>query len=155
MSTVLVTALTRLLRIAVPIMQAPIGSCSCPELAAAVSNAGGLGMMAVSWDTPQDCEEKIRSAQEQTKAPFGINLVPEWNQTQRLKTCLDAGAKIVSLFWGDPIAYLPEIHSAGAKAIVHVGSCDEAKRAADLRTSCYARGSKLEVTSGAEWGASP
>lgn len=113
-------------------MQAPIGSCSCPELAAAVSKAGGLGMLAVSWDTLNGCSEKMRETQQLTEAPFGINLVLEWNQTERLRACLDAGTEIVSLFWGDPEPYLPVIHSAGARAIVQVGSSDEAKRAADL-----------------------
>jgi nitronate monooxygenase len=42
------SAFTRLLGIDVPIVQAPIGPCTCPELAAAVSNAGGLGMLSVT-----------------------------------------------------------------------------------------------------------
>ncbi len=113
-------------------MQAPIGSCSCAELAAAVSNAGGLGMMALSWDPIAACHRKITSTQQLTKSPFGINLVLAWDQTDRLQSCLDAGARIVSLFWGDPKPYLPRIHAAGAKAIVTVGNAEEAKRAADL-----------------------
>lgn len=125
-------SLTELLNIRFPIMQAPIGSCSCPELAAAVSNAGGLGMMALSWDSLENCRRKIASTLLLTKAPFGINLVLEWDQTERLQTCIDAGAPIVSLFWGDAKPYLPRIHGAGAKAIVTAGNAEEAKRAADL-----------------------
>ncbi|HLW77085.1 MAG TPA: nitronate monooxygenase [Bryobacteraceae bacterium] len=127
----LATPFTRLAGVTVPIMQAPIGSCCCPELAAAVSNAGGLGMLALSWNTPQGCERQIRSTQLLTAAPFGVNLVVEWDQMDRLRLCLDAGVKVVSLFWGAPDAYLPSIHSAGGVAIVQIGSVDEAKQAAD------------------------
>lgn len=126
------TRLTGLLKISAPIMQAPIGSCSGPELAAAVSNAGGLGMLALSWDTLEGCRRKIKSTEQLTKAPFGINLVLAWDQSERLETCLEAGASIVSLFWGDAKPYLPAIHSVGAKAIVVVGNAQEAKRASDL-----------------------
>lgn len=132
MSAVIKSRFTELLRVEVPVMQAPIGSCSCPELAAAVSNAGGLGMLALSWHTLDGCGEKTRRTRQLTKAPFGINLVLKWNQTERLRASLDAGAEIVSLFWGDPESYLPIIRSAGARAIIQVGSSDEAKRAADL-----------------------
>jgi NAD(P)H-dependent flavin oxidoreductase YrpB (nitropropane dioxygenase family) len=126
------TPFTSLLHIAVPVMQAPIGGCSCPELAAAVSNAGGLGMLALSWDTPEVCQEKVRRTRELTQAPFGVNFVLEWDQMARLEVCLDAGVKIVSLFWGNPAAYVREIHSSGASTIVHVGSPPEARRAVDL-----------------------
>jgi nitronate monooxygenase len=43
------TALTQLLSIDVPVIQAPIGSAATPELAAAVSNGGGLGMLSITW----------------------------------------------------------------------------------------------------------
>jgi NAD(P)H-dependent flavin oxidoreductase YrpB (nitropropane dioxygenase family) len=64
--------------------------------------------------------------------PFAVNLVLEWDQQERLALALDEGAPVVSLFWGDPAAYLPVIRRAGAKSMVTVGSADEAKRAADL-----------------------
>jgi len=47
------TELCDLLDIQVPIVQAPIGSASAPELAAAVANAGGLGMLALTWSNPE------------------------------------------------------------------------------------------------------
>lgn len=125
-------SLTELLKIRFPIMQAPIGSCSCPELAAAVSNAGGLGSIALSWDSLDGCNRKIKSTSQRTKSPFAVNLVLAWDQSERLETCLEAGATIISLFWGDPGRYLPRIHAAGSKAIVTVGSAEEAKRAAGL-----------------------
>jgi nitronate monooxygenase len=125
------TSLTALLGIRVPVIQAPIGSFSCPALAAAVSEAGGLGTLALSWDSLSGCREKIAATQAATQAPFGINLVLEWDQTDRLNACLEAGVKIVSFFWGDAFRYISRAHEAGAKTIVVVGSSGEARRAAD------------------------
>jgi nitronate monooxygenase len=56
----------------------------------------------------------------------------QWDQHTRLAQCIDAGAPVVSLFWGDPTAYFPKLRAAKVKTIVTVGSTDEAKRAADL-----------------------
>lgn len=127
----LANSLTTLLGIRVPVIQAPIGSFSCPALAAAVSEAGGLGTLALSWDSLSHCREKIYETRAATRAPFGINLVLEWDQTDRLNACLDAGAKIVSLFWGDPSRYISLAHQADAKTMVTVGSSAEARKAAD------------------------
>jgi nitronate monooxygenase len=127
----LATSLTTLLGIRVPIVQAPIGSFSCPALAAAVSEAGGLGTLALSWDSLSRCREKISETRAATRAPFAINLVLEWDQNDRLNVCLDSGAKIISLFWGDPARYIALAHRAGAKALVTVGSSAEARKAAD------------------------
>ena len=125
------TPLTTLLGISAPVIQAPIGSFSCPALAAAVSEAGGLGTLALSGDSPSSCREKIEATQALTRAPFGINLVLEWNQFERLNTCLDAGVRIVSFFWGDASPYIARTREAGAKSIVIVGSSEEARIAAD------------------------
>jgi NAD(P)H-dependent flavin oxidoreductase YrpB (nitropropane dioxygenase family) len=127
----LATPLTTLLEIRVPVIQAPIGSFSCPALAAAVSEAGGLGTLALSWDSLLRCREKISETRAATRAPFGINLVLEWDQTDRLNACLDNGIKIVSLFWGDPSRYISLAHRAGAKTIVTAGSSEEARKAVD------------------------
>jgi len=54
------TSLCTLLNIQLPIIQAPIGSATCPELVAAVSNAGGLGMLALSWRNPEECDGLIK-----------------------------------------------------------------------------------------------
>ncbi len=128
---VLPTLLTGLLGIRVPVIQAPIGSFSCPALAAAVSEAGGLGTLALSWDSLSACREKIQATRAVTRAPFAINLVLEWDQTRQLDVCLEAGIKLVSFFWGDASRYISRAHEASATAMVVVGSSDEARRAAD------------------------
>lgn len=89
--------------------------------------------------------EKIAATQAGTEAPFGINLVLQWDQTERLETCLEAGVKVVSFFWGDPSPYIALTQKARAKAIVIVGSSEEARKAAD-------RGADIIVCQGFEAG---
>jgi nitronate monooxygenase len=125
------TPLSTLLGIDVPILQAPMGGAAVPALAAAVSNAGALGMLGVSWFTPDLLRAMIRETRRLTDRPFAVNLVLEWPQAERLAICLEEGARLVSLFWGDPSPYVETIHAAGALLLQTVGSADEARRAVD------------------------
>jgi nitronate monooxygenase len=125
------TPLCDLLGIDVPIVQAPIGSASVPALAAAVSEAGGLGTIALSWTKPQDVAALVDGVRELTSRPFHANILMEWPLEERLEAVLAAGAKIVSLAWGDPSAYVERVHDAGALLIGVVGTAEEAKRFAD------------------------
>jgi NAD(P)H-dependent flavin oxidoreductase YrpB (nitropropane dioxygenase family) len=125
------TSFTRLIGIEQPIVQAPIGGLSVPALAAAVSEAGGLGMMAITWLEPDGIRESVRATRSMTDRPFGINLVLDEPQDERLAVALEEGVAVVSFFWGDAAQYLPAVHAAGAKAFLTVGSAAEARRAAD------------------------
>ena len=115
-----------------PIAQAPMGGAVTVDLICAVSEAGGLGMQGVSWHEPGAMVAEIAAIRRRTARPFAVNLVLEWDQHVRLAQCIDAGAPVISLFWGDPTAYFPALRAAKVKTIVTVGSADEAKRAADL-----------------------
>jgi nitronate monooxygenase len=126
------TALTRLLGLSVPIVQAPIGSASCPALAAAVSNAGGLGMLALSWKDIDGARLAIRETRELTGKPFGVNLVLAWDQQERLEVCLQERVPILSFSWGDPAVYTKTAKEAGAKVMVTVGSVAQAKPAVEI-----------------------
>jgi nitronate monooxygenase len=67
--------LTKLLRIEYPIIQAPMaGGITTSKLVAAVSNAGGLGMIGAGYMTPMQIREQIREIKQLTSNPFGINL---------------------------------------------------------------------------------
>lgn len=109
-----------------PIVQAPIGNAATPALAAAVSNAGGLGMLSLSWSGAEQISRLIRATRTASTRPFGINLVLEWPQQERLRMALGQGIKIVSTFWGNPAEYVPMVHAAGGVLIHTVGSMDEA-----------------------------
>jgi nitronate monooxygenase len=127
------TPLCDLLGIELPIVQAPIGSATCPALAAAVSEAGGLGMLALSWQAATEIPRIIRETKKRTERPFGVNLVLEWDQHERLSVCLNEGVRIISFFWGNPAPYIQQVHEAGALAIHTVGSTVEAQRATQSR----------------------
>jgi len=125
------TALTERLGIEHPIVQAPIGGLSNPRLVAAVSNAGGLGMIALTWHDIDAARAAVGNIRDLTDKPFGVNLILAWPQEERLRAVLDEGVGIVSFFWGDPGALVPIAHAAGALAMLTVGSAVEARRAVD------------------------
>jgi nitronate monooxygenase len=101
-----------------------------PQLAAAVSGAGALGMVALTW--ADDVAGTIRETAVLTSRPFAGNLVLAWDQHSRLHEALDAGLRIVSLTWGDPAGYVERAHDAGAVVLHTVGSAEEARRVVAL-----------------------
>ena len=123
------TSLTDLLGLQTPIVQAPIGSATCPELVAAVSNAGALGMLSVTWRDPDDLRQMLRETRRLTGRPFGVNLVLEWPPEERLQICLDEGVRVISFFWGDPAPYVPLVHEAGGTVMQTVSSASETRAA--------------------------
>lgn len=128
------TPICDLLGIDVPLVQAPIGRASCPELAAAVSNAGALGMLGVTFLDGAALRAALGETRRFTDRPFGINLILEWDQRERLAVCLEEGVRLISYFWaemspGSP--YVDEAHAAGALVMLTVGAADEAVRAID------------------------
>ena len=114
-----------LLGIEQPIVQAPMSA--LPQLAAAVSNAGALGMLALTWSTPAG--DVVRETAALTDRPFGGNLILNTDQHRRLDEALEAGMRIVSLFWGDPTSYVEQVHEANGVVLHTVGSAEEARRA--------------------------
>jgi nitronate monooxygenase len=125
------TAFTRLVGIEFPIVQAPIGGLARPALASAVSNAGALGMLALSWSDLKQIEQAVAETRSLTRRPFGVNLVLAWPQEERLRQVLALGVRIVSFFWGDPTGLARIAHDAGAIVLHTVGSADDARRAVD------------------------
>ncbi len=100
-----------------------------PELAAAVSDAGALGTVALTWSTPAG--GPVRETAALTDRPFGGNLILTSDQHRRLDEALEAGLRIVSLFWGDPAGYVEQVHDADGIVLQTVSSAEEARRAAD------------------------
>jgi nitronate monooxygenase len=125
----LATSFTELVGCTLPIQQAGMGGASTPELAAAVSNAGGLGMLTAS---AADVQADVTAALAATAGrPIGINfLMPFFD-----RAVLEAVAprvRLVDWFWGQPDPVLVGIaHDAGALAGWQVGTRDEAVAAAD------------------------
>ena len=107
------TSLTRLLGIQHPIIQAPIGSATSPELVAAVSNAGGLGLLALSWTDAATTRALIRRTRQLTSRPFGVNLVLAFDQAERVQICGEERVPIVNFSWGDSEPFIEPLQAAG------------------------------------------
>jgi nitronate monooxygenase len=125
------TSLTRLLNIDIPIILAPMSNVVSPELAAAVSNAGGLGMLSATWRDLENTRQVIRKTRSLTSRPFGVNLVLEWPQAERLEICLEEGVSIISFFYGDSSKYIARVHAAGALVMQTIASAAEARLASE------------------------
>jgi len=92
------TPVCELLGIDHPIVQAPVAA--DPRLPAAVSNAGGLGSLGLSWsDDPGDV---VRETAALTDRPFAGNFVLTSDQHRRVDQALSAGLRIVSFIFGNP-----------------------------------------------------
>lgn len=123
------SGLSNLLDVEFPIIQAPIGSTTCPELAAAVSNAGGLGTLSVTWRTDAEIRRLIEQTRRLTNKPFAVNLVLQNDVQAKLKICLEEKVKVVSLFWGISRRCIKMAHQAGAVVLQSIGSVAEANDA--------------------------
>ncbi|HEY6525196.1 MAG TPA: nitronate monooxygenase [Solirubrobacteraceae bacterium] len=120
------TPVCELLGIEHPIVLAPLAT--DPRLPAAVSNAGGLGSLGLSWS--DDAGEVVRETAALTDRPIAGNFVLFADQHRRVNQALSAGLRIVSLIWGDPCNYVAPVHDAGGLVIHTVGSAEEARHAA-------------------------
>jgi nitronate monooxygenase len=120
------TPVCELLGIEHPIVQAPVAA--DPRLPAAVSNAGGLGSLGLSWS--DDAGDVVRETAALTDRPFAGNFVLTSDQRRRVEQALSAGLRAVSFIWGDPRSYVDLVHNAGGLVMHTVGSAEEARRAA-------------------------
>lgn len=98
-----------------------------PGLAAAVSNAGGLGMVTLTWSA--DTGAVVRETAALTARPFGGNFVLTSDHHRRLDQAVEAGLRVVSFMLGDPSGYIKAVHDAGGIVLHTVGSAEEARRA--------------------------
>jgi NAD(P)H-dependent flavin oxidoreductase YrpB (nitropropane dioxygenase family) len=135
----------RRLGISLPIVQAPVGSMTTPALAAAVSNAGGLGMLAGTWYTPDELRLRLRQTRALTSQPIGVNLVLAFDVRRHLEVALEEGVRIISFFWGDPTPWISSVHAASGVVVHSVGSVHEA-------TLAVQAGVDVLVAQGAEAG---
>jgi NAD(P)H-dependent flavin oxidoreductase YrpB (nitropropane dioxygenase family) len=124
------TRLCDLLGIEFPIISAPMGFVSGPELAAAVSNAGGLGTMSFSANPPHILRRDIERLRSLTSRPFAINLILHFPVEDHVKVCLEEKVPVLSFFWGNPAPYVEPAHQRGIKVMDQVGSVEDAIRSA-------------------------
>jgi nitronate monooxygenase len=124
------TPLCDLVGIEAPVVLAPMAGAVTPTLAAAVSNAGALGMLPLTWTPPEEIAVIVAETRQQTERPFGVNFGLAWEQRERLASALSAGVRVVSFFWGDASDVIAEAHDGGAIVFVTVGTAEEGRAAA-------------------------
>jgi nitronate monooxygenase len=121
------TRLTRLLQIEAPIISAPMGpNISGPELVAAVSNAGGLGILQAQLLPPDLFREELQTVRKLTEKPFGVNFLLQFPSDHLFDICLEEKVPVISLFWGVADAFVWRAHQAGCKVVHQVGSIEDA-----------------------------
>ena len=125
------THLCDLLGIEAPIICAPMGpDITGPELTAAVSNAGGLGIMQAQLYPPPLLRKHIQHLRDLTDKPFGVNFVLHFPHEENIAVCLEERVPVLSFFWGDPAPYVERAHAEGIKVFNQVGSVVSAQRSA-------------------------
>jgi NAD(P)H-dependent flavin oxidoreductase YrpB (nitropropane dioxygenase family) len=115
-----------------PVVQAPIGSSATPELAAAVANAGALGMLGLTWTEPAGVVRLVRRTREATDGAFGVNFGLAFPIRAQLRAALDEDVRIISTFWGDPEPVRDLIAGSGAIHLHTVRSPQEARSAVQV-----------------------
>ena len=129
------TRFTRMLGIRHPVALAAMGGIGRADLAATVSNAGGLGILGMIRMSPDFIREQIRKTRALTKQPFGVNIVPPCAPAPggveaQFEVCLEEKIPVLSLFWCDATPFVKRCHAAGIVVILTVGSAEEARNAA-------------------------
>ena len=117
------TKITEMLNIKHPIVQGGMHYVGFAEMAAAVSNAGGLGIITgLTQPTPDDLAKEIARCHEMTDKPFGVNLTflpgfaaPDY--PGYIKAIIEGGIKIVETAGRSPEAFMPPLKEAGIKVI--------------------------------------
>src|SRR6202165_967744 len=120
------TAVCQLFGIDVPIFQAGMSTYTTPELVAAVSNAGGLGIIGGLGRTPDELRAEIRLVRELTSRPFGVNHVVCQLNPAALEVTLAQRVPVLSLAWGRAADLTYQAHEAGSKVIHMVATPEEA-----------------------------
>jgi len=114
------TRITRLLGVDYPIVQAPMGWIARAQLASAVSNAGGLGIIETSSGELEAVREEIRKMRDLTDKPFGVNIAQLFVRDPTIVDfVIENGVRFVTTSAGDPTKYTDALKAAGL-TVFHV-----------------------------------
>lgn len=112
------TRVTELFNIKYPIIMAAMNFVTEPKLVAAVSEAGGLGLLAASHYSADDLRQDIRKIRELTDKPFGVNQVLERpGSRENIDICIEEKVPVVNYALGKPDWLIPRVHAYGGKVI--------------------------------------
>lgn len=125
--------ITQLLGIKYPIFQGAMAQISKYELVSAVSNAGGLGVLATGGLTSEELREQIRACKKHTSKPFAVNLMLMMPNIEELvNIVIEEEVPIVTTGAGTPRKFMPALKEAGVKVIPVVPSVKTAQRMEEL-----------------------
>jgi enoyl-[acyl-carrier protein] reductase II len=128
------TALTETLGIEYPIIQAGMGGVAMADLTAAVSNAGGLGVIGGAMLTADGLREEIRKVKDMTDKSFAVDLLLAEGMpglAQQMEAVYEEGVPVFASGLGNPAPYAAEMHRRGMKVISLVGNVRNARRCAE------------------------
>src|SRR5262247_1399285 len=139
------TPLCDLFGIEVPIILAPMGTCTSAELAAAVSNEGGLGGVGSLFRSTAAVKRDIDMVRKLTSRPFAINHIPQTLDAEAFRYTLEARPAVISFALGDPEDLARQAHDVGSLVMLQVTTVAQAVQAAD-------RGVDVIIAQGGEAG---
>ena len=126
-------AITKLLGIKYPVFQGGMAQIARHELASAVSNAGGLGIIASGGMSIEQIKEEIINCKKHTDKPFAVNLMLMMhNIDEIIDVVIEEGVGIVTTGAGTPRKYMPKLKEAGIKVIPVIPSVKAAKKMEEL-----------------------
>lgn len=124
-------SITEVLGIKYPIIQGGMAWISDAKLAAAVSNAGGAGIISCGGRTTEYVREEIRKAKQLTDKPFGVNvMLMAPNKDEIVDVICEEKPAFVTLGAGNPVPYFAKLKEAGIKVIPVIPNVKLAKRVA-------------------------
>src|SRR5271168_690213 len=124
------TRITDLLGVQYPIVQAPMGWIARAQLASAVSNAGGLGIIETSSGRLDEVREEVKKMRTLTTKPFGVNIAQAFvRDPDIVGFVVDQGVQFVTTSAGDPNRYCSALKAAGLTVFHVVPSLDAALKA--------------------------
>ena len=129
--TMLKTRLCQLLGIEVPIVLAPMGTCTSAELAAAVSNEGGLGGIGSLFRATAAVKRDIDVVRRLTSRPYAINHIPQTLDAEAFRYTLEARPAVVSFALADPGDLVRQAHNVGSLVMLQVTTVAQAVQAAE------------------------
>lgn len=134
------TRLCDVLGVESPILSPSVGGSL--ELAAAISEAGGFGIIGASAIPPSVLRQNIQRIRQLTQKPFGVGFLAQIYQDEHITVCIEEKVPAISFCW-DNLSFVEKIHEAGIKVIDQVETFEDAARAASVGVDVIiAKGSK-------------
>jgi nitronate monooxygenase len=123
------TPLAAMFGLQYPIVLAPMGSVSGGELAAAVSNAGALGLVGGGYGDPEWLRLELAKVQQRARRPWGVGFITWSIDAARIELALEHRPHAIMLSFGDPAPYARRIRSAGCRLVCQVQDLEGARMA--------------------------